>query len=373
MAASKRSDPMSSGWSSIELAPSFDDFIEDPACPPTILIVDELDLNRRLLRGILKATDYNILEARRPSEAMAILGRAKIDLIVIDLMMPEVSGPDFCRQLKSNRQTQLIPILMITSVHGVETEVVGITAGADEFLVKPLHPTIVRARIRSMLRSKAVVDSLEEAESILFTLAQSVEQRDLYTGQHCQRLAAYSVALGQALGLPRSELLALYRGGFLHDVGKIGIPDAILFKRGTLAGDEWSIMKSHTLKGEEICKPMKSLAQVLPIIRNHHERWDGSGYPDQLEGERIPLVARILQTADIYDALTTERPYKAALSHVEAVRVMEEEVERGWRDPELIPLFAEIAPGVNTESANLKRPGHSPDKVFAELGRALQL
>lgn len=329
------------GLGPIELVVSFDELIQDAALRPTVLIIDELDLNRRLIRGILKTAEYRILEARSAAEGLQILEAEKIDLVVIDLMMPEISGPDFCRRLKSNRPTQLIPVLMISSVQGVETEVAGISAGADEFMVKPLHPTVVRARIRAMLRNKAIVDSLEEAEVILFTLAQSVEQRDRYTGQHCQRLAAYAVALGNALGLSRSELLALYRGGFLHDIGKIAIPDAILFKKGFLNDEEWFVMRGHTIKGEEICRPMKSLAQVLPIIRNHHERWDGSGYPDGLAGENIPLLARILQTADIYDALTTKRPYKPALSHTEAVRVMEEEVARGWRDPELVPLFAE--------------------------------
>lgn len=338
---------------SLELSLSFDDLVEDPEGQPTILVVDELELNRRLLRGILKASDYRIVEAGRPSEALEILRREKIDLVIVDLVMPELSGPDFCRQLKSNRRTQLIPILMMTSVQGVETEVAGISSGADEFLIKPLHPTVVRARIRSMLRNKAIVDSLEEAENILFTLAQSVEQRDRCTGQHCQRLAAYSVALGKTLGVSRSELLALYRGGFLHDIGKIGIPDAILFKKGYLNDEEWFVMRSHTTKGEEICKPMKSLAAVLPIIRNHHERWDGTGYPDGLAGERIPLLARILQTADIYDALTTERPYKRAFTHSEAIRMMEEEVERGWRDPELTPLFTEIVRGMEAGGVSL--------------------
>jgi putative two-component system response regulator len=356
----------------MELLRSFDHAVEDPKAHPTILIVDEQELNRRLLRGILKTSEYRIIEARRASDALALLETEKIDLVIVDLVMPGVSGPDFCRRVKANRSTHLIPILMITSVHGVETEVAGISAGADEFMTKPLHPTVVRARIRSMLRTKAIVDSLEEAETILFTLAQSVEQRDRYTGQHCQRLAAYSVALGNALGLSRGDLLALYRGGYLHDIGKIGLPDSILFKRGFLADEEWFLMRGHTLKGEEICRAMKSLSPVLPIIRSHHERWDGSGYPDGLAGERIPLLARILQVADIYDALTTERPYKPALSHKEAVRVMEEECDRGWRDPELIPLFADIATGANTDLATLWRPDTPMLQSLANMGRALE-
>jgi putative two-component system response regulator len=208
--------------------------------------------------------------------------------------------------------------------------------------VKPLRPELVRARVRSMLRNKALTDSLEQAETILFALAQSVEHRDPSTGMHCERLAAYSLALGQTLGLSKGDQQALYRGGYLHDIGKIAIPDSILFKQGALTDEEWEVMRSHPTRGEEICRPMQSLAPVLPIIRNHHERWDGSGFPDGLAGEDIPLLARILQVTDIYDALTTERPYKPALSPTDAFAVMEDEVRRGWRDPELVPLFASI-------------------------------
>lgn len=329
--------------------PRWESVLEDAVQAPAVLIVDDVDLNRRLLKAILKAANYRIFEAKRPSAALAILEREKIDLVVLDLVIPEMSGAEFCRLLKNDRKTQLIPILMTTSLQGTENEVAGIESGADEFLIKPLQPSVVRSRIRSMLRNKALIDSLEEAETILFALAQSVEQRDKYTGLHCERLATYGIALGRALGLPRQDQLALYRGGYLHDIGKIGIPDSILFKRGLLTDEEWQTMRQHTLRGEEICRPMKTLAPVLPIIRSHHERWDGTGYPDRLSGEEIPLLARILQVADIYDALTTARPYKPAFTHQHAIEIMLEEARRGWRDPELVPLFAEICQKPYTE------------------------
>jgi putative two-component system response regulator len=316
--------------------------LEDAAQEFTILIADGAEINRRFLRGILKSTPYRLLESKRGSEALAILERENVDLVIVDLLLPELSGPDLCWRLKQNRKTQLIPIIMLTSVLGVENEINGINSGADEFLIKPLHPSVVRTRIRAMLRNKAAIDTLEEAESILFALAQTVEQRDRYTGGHCQRLATYSVAIGTALGLPRQGLVALHRGGYMHDIGKISIPDAILFKKGPLSPEEWEVMRTHTIHGECICKPMRTLAPVLPIIRNHHERWDGSGYPDGLHGEQIPLLARILQMADIYDALTTARPYKRAYSHREAFTVLEEETRQGWRDPELIQVLGEI-------------------------------
>jgi putative two-component system response regulator len=315
---------------------------DKPSPAQTLLIIDEIDLNRRLLRAMLKTAPYRILEAQRPSEALAILDREKVDLIIVDQVIPEMSGTEFCQLIKNDRRTQLVPVLMTTSLQGVENEVAGFESGADEFLLKPLRPALVRTRIHSMLRNKALVDSLEEAESILFALAQSVEHRDRHTGMHCERLAAYGIALAQALGLPPRDQLALYRGGYLHDIGKIAIPDSILFKRGLLTEQEWQVMRLHTIRGEEICRPMKTLAPVLPIIRSHHERWDGSGYPDGLRGEEIPLLARILQIADIYDALTTARPYKPAFSHEHTMELMMEESRRGWRDPELVPLFAQI-------------------------------
>ncbi|MGD0436439.1 MAG: HD domain-containing phosphohydrolase [Bryobacteraceae bacterium] len=319
---------------------SFGEVDDNAVQPGVILVVDSEEINRRLLRGILKTAPYKILESQRASHAMALLQSQKIDLVILDLMLPEVSGPELCRWMKVNRAMQFIPILMLTSVHGVENEIVGISSGADEFLIKPLHPAVVRTRVRAMLRNKALVDSLEEAETILFALAQAVERRDPYTGEHCQRLAVASVMLGEALGLSKPELVALFRGGYLHDIGKICVPDAILFKRGVLTSEEWKVMRGHPLRGEEICRPMKSLWPVLPIIRNHHERWDGSGYPDGLSRENIPLMARILQVVDIYDALTTERPYKPALTAQAAFAIMEEEVRRGWRDPELVSLFS---------------------------------
>lgn len=317
-----------------------------------ILIIDNEPINRRLLKAILKSPYYRILECRKASEAIDLLESERIDVIVLDLMLPEVSGPDLCRWLKNNRKTQLIPVLMLTSVQGVESEIAGISSGADEFLLKPLHPAVVRTRIQAMLRNKSLIDSLDEAENILFALAQAVEHRDKYTGTHCERLASYSVRLGKALRLPAEDLTALHRGGFLHDIGKVSTPDAILFKPGKLSVDEWDVMRTHTTQGEAICKPMRSLAPVLPIIRSHHEKMDGSGYPDGLRGEQIPLLARVLQTVDIYDALTTARSYKPALSQEEALGVMAEEADRGWRDPMLVNVFARTIRGSPHDSGH---------------------
>jgi putative two-component system response regulator len=186
----------------------------------------------------------------------------------------------------------------------------------------------------------------ETTEGILFALAQAVEQRDAHTSGHCARMAFVGVSLGIAMGLQRASLLSLYRGGYLHDVGKVGIPDSILFKPGKLTAAEWVVMRSHATRGEEICRHLHSLAPVLPIIRHHHERWDGTGYPDGLRGDQIPLLARVVQIADIYDALTSARPYKPALKPSEALRILRQETDRGWRDPDIVKLFIRLHPAV---------------------------
>jgi putative two-component system response regulator len=252
--------------------------------------------------------------------------------------------------LKRTRPTEFLPVFVVAPANDIDNEVRALDSGADEFLTRPLHPRAVRARIQASLRHKAMIDSLDHSETVLFSLAQSVEERDPDLGQHCQRLALMAAAMGVNLGLSSEEVLALQRGGYLHDIGKVAIPDHILFKAGKLNPEEWEIMKSHAARGERICSGMRSLAPVLPIIRHHHERWDGSGYPDSLKGEAIPLLARILQLADIYDALTTPRSYKPAYSAEEAGLILRSEAERGWRDPTLVAMFYDILPMFRTHT-----------------------
>ena len=337
----------------------------------TILVVDALDINRRLLKATLRADDYRILEATRPSQAFAILDSEKVDLVIVDMMMPEMSGHDFCQRLRGDRRTQLIPILMTTSVQGSDNEIDGLQSGADDFLLKPIKPNLARVRIRTMLRHKALIDSLEEAESILIALAQAVEHRDTYTGAHCERLATYSIVLAQAMGLSKEDQLTLFRGGYLHDIGKVTTPDAILFKPAKLTPEEWEVMRQHTVRGEQICRPMKSLSHVLPIIRNHHEKWDGTGYPDGLRGDDIPLLARVMQMADIYDALTTSRPYKVAFTHEQAIEIMREEAQKGWRDKELVYLFSRISEGWSNEDPTAWRDAISMRQAIEAMRREL--
>jgi putative two-component system response regulator len=305
--------------------------------------VDDSNLDRHLLQDELEGEGYLVRTAGNGAEALAQVAEAPPDVILLDVVMPTLDGYETCRRLKADPKTILIPVVMITSLSRTEERIKGIEVGADEFLSKPVNRQELKTRVRSLLKLKRHTDELENAETVLFTLAISVEAKDPYTNGHCDRLARYSVALGKRLGLPPEQLKALHRGGVLHDVGKIGIPDSILLKPGPLTTEEREVIKSHPVIGERICAPLKSLRLVLPIIRHHHERWDGSGYPDGLAAENIPLTARILQAVDLYDAFTTQRPYKPAYDIERTFAIMREETARGWWDPTIIETFIRMA------------------------------
>lgn len=307
--------------------------------PHRILVVDDTRDNALLMRELLETRGFDVHVALSAAEAEHQVAVQPPDLILLDVVMPDKSGYEFCRELKENRETRLIPVVMITGLTDRENKIRGIEAGADEFLNKPIFAEELFARVKSLLRLKEFTDELDNAEAVLCTLALSVEARDPYTEGHCERLAEYASELGRHLGLDPDAIVALKRGGYLHDLGKIAIPDEILKKGSNLTPIEWEIMRQHPVTGERICQPLRSLRAVLPIIRHHHEHWDGSGYPDRLSGDRIPLLARVLQVVDVYDALCTVRPYKPALSHQQAYETMVREAERGLWDRQLVSAF----------------------------------
>ena len=309
---------------------------------PKILVVDDNPASVRMLRDRLVGMGYEVVEAYDGQQALEQVEEESPDLILLDVMMPKMDGFEVCRRLKGDERTILIPVVMVTALRERADRIRGIEAGADDFLTKPVDHAELTARVSSLLRIKQYTDELESAETVIGSLALSVEAKDPYTEGHCGRLSQYSARLGERIGLSLEELKALGRGGVLHDVGKIGVPETILTKRGKLTEEEYGVMKEHPVIGERICSPMKSLGLVLPIIRHHHERMDGSGYPDRLRGEEIPVTARIMAIVDVYDALRTERPYKPMLSLEESLGTLREESERGWWDPDLLREFEGI-------------------------------
>lgn len=305
----------------------------------TILIVDDQQSDRLLLEEVLKAQGFRVATAGDGQHALDQFPQVQPDLVLLDAMMPRLNGYEVCRRLKKNPKTCLTPVVLVTSHTETSERVRGLDVGADDILGKPVDRGELVARVRSLLKLKAHTDELERAEAVLYALALSIEAKDPYTEGHCERLAHASVELGRRVGFNDEQLQAMRRGGIVHDIGKVAVPDAILLKPARLTPQEFAVIRQHPVVGERICEPLKSFKLVLPIIRHHHERLDGTGYPDGLRGEAIPLSARVLQIVDIFDALTTERPYKPVLAQAEAFEVMHDEVRRGWWDPEIFAEF----------------------------------
>lgn len=306
---------------------------------PRVLVVDDNPSTMSLMCELLSSRGYDVVAFPDAAQAETEISRRVPDIVLSDVVMPGKSGYELCRELKENPATRLVPFVLITGLSDREDRVRGIEAGADDFLSKPIFPEELFARVKSLIKLKEFTDELETAENVLCTLALSVESRDPYTEHHCERLAENAGNLGRHLFLDEDEITALRRGGYLHDLGKIAVPDEILKKGADLTPQEWMIMKRHPVIGENICRPLKSLRLVLPIIRNHHEHFNGSGYPDGLSGQAIPLLARILQVVDVYDALCTERPYKPAHTHEQAAVTMRDEARAGLWDEELVLEF----------------------------------
>ncbi|HSD29067.1 MAG TPA: HD domain-containing phosphohydrolase [Vicinamibacteria bacterium] len=307
-----------------------------------VLIVDDDPVVRETIRDSVEHLGYATREAGSAEEALENLTRELPDLILLDVRMPGITGIELCRQLKADQATHLIPVVLLTAQGELDTRVAGLEAGADDYFTKPVHLRELRARLRALIRLKRVVEELEQAENMITTLALTIEARDTYTAGHCVRLASYAVELGERLGLAAEELGALRLGGFLHDLGKIKVPDGVLLKPGPLNADEWRMIREHPEAGDRLATPMRTLSLVRPIIRHHHERVDGRGYPDGLVGQEIPLLARVMSVVDVYDALRTRRPYKPALDEAEALRLLFEGARTGQLDPAIVGVFADI-------------------------------
>jgi putative two-component system response regulator len=310
--------------------------------PDRILVVDDDSSNRELMREVLSAQGYEVATAPDGEAGLTQFGHLQPDLVLTDVRMPNMSGIEFCRALKNDPETRLTPVVIMTGLDQSEDRVRGIQAGADEFVTKPLVLAELLARVKSLISLKSFTDELERAEAVLCTLARSIEGKDPYTQGHCERLSRHSVDLGKRVGLSSEQLIALRRAGIVHDIGKVAVPDAILLKPARLTAAERQTMEEHPVVGEKICAPLKSFRLVLPIIRHHHEKLDGSGYPDHLQGTEIPLTARVMQIVDVYDALTTVRPYKLALTSADALKTMQMEVDKGWWDGKIFSHFCSM-------------------------------
>lgn len=311
---------------------------------PTVLVVDDHPLNLELVEACLLEVNCRVVTAAGGLEALDIINRQVPDLVLLDVMMPGMDGYEVCRRLKATPQGRLLPVVMVTALGQIADRVRGLEVGADDFIVKPLERVELVARVRSLLRVRALYNSLDDAQRTIFALARAVEAKESFNLAHTERVSRNARLLGAAAGLSGDLLEDLAWGGVIHDIGKIGVPDSILLKPGPLSTGEAEIMRTHVVIGEEIARPLRSAQGVLPIIRHHHERIDGSGYPDRLAGDAIPLPARIVAIADAYDALVSDRPYRGGLSHSDAIGALAAGAGSQW-DPELVRLFVPIVTG----------------------------
>jgi putative two-component system response regulator len=306
---------------------------------PLVLVVDDHKLSRELLKAYLEAAGFDTVEAKNGKEALAVLAERRPSLVILDLLMPVMDGFEVCRRIKEDSGNTLLPIIVVTGLEDYEARMKALSLGADDFINKPITDQELVTRVRNHLRIKELTDQLENAENIILALVRIMEAKDPYTRGHSERVSRYSRLLAQELGMSDEKLQLLGRAGMLHDVGKLGIDDAIIRSPDELTQEEREKVHSHPSKGSELISSLSSLADALALIESHHERFDGTGYPHRLAREEIPLEARIIAVADTFDALTTDRPYRKALSIDEALDEMQYGAATGQLDPRLVDTF----------------------------------
>jgi putative two-component system response regulator len=317
-----------------------------------VLVADDNPFYRASLRGTLQAWGYEVVEAKDGRQAFEILiGTEAPMLAILDSVMPGLSGPDVCRRVRAMHQPES-PYLIILSGQDSQEDVVGaLQAGADDIIHKPFDHRELQARLQVGIR----IVKLQTSQTMIFTLARAVEAKSPFTKGHSDRVTHFALALGRSIGLSEAELFVLRRGALLHDIGKISIPDRILDKPAPLTPEEYSVIQQHPMLGVEILKPLQTLDDIMPLVRSHHERCDGKGYPDGLPKKDIPVMVRVLSVADVYDALSSERPYRAAMGHLKSFKIMIEDAAKGGLDPDLVARFLEL-----------------PDEVFDVTGKAVK-
>jgi putative two-component system response regulator len=317
---------------------------------PVVLVVDDGAANRELIEACLAGIDCDVRMAENGGTALRMIEAAPPDLVLLDVQMPGMDGYEVCSRIKARPRGALLPVVMITALDRVHDRVMALEAGADDFMSKPVERIELVARVRTALRLKALYDTLDSVEQVIFSLAAAVEAKDSHTEKHTQRVGESARLLGDVMKLPEADLDALYRGGIIHDIGKIGVPDSILLKPGPLDAEEEVQMHLHPIIGEGIVRPLRSGTSLLPIVRHHHEHFDGTGYPDRLQGEEIPRLARIVSVCDAYDALINDRPYRPGLPPEEAMAILNRGAGTQW-DPDVVRLFGSQIPSINNLGA----------------------
>jgi len=294
------------------------------------------------LRDVLASYGYQV---QLVADGAFVLYHARTGNPDVLLMTVDIAGRehfDVCRQLRADAQTRLLPVILISDDADHDSRVRGLESGADDCLITPVDHAELLARVRSLTRIKRYTDEMDSAASIITTLAVMIETRDGYSEGHCHRMANYATSLGRALGLADSELQALHRGGFLHDIGMLAIPDSVLRTQGPLKPEEYRLIQSHTIIGDDLCANLRSLQAIRPIVRSHHERLDGSGYPDGLRGDSVPLLAQIIGIVDAFDGITSMRAYHEPESPAHALQVLQKQVALGWRRHDLVDAFGTL-------------------------------
>ena len=322
-----------------------------------VLVVDDEESIQRLLDRLLSGEGYAVECAKDGASALAMIREAQPDVVLLDVIMPGDDGVEVCRRIKQDPATRLLPVVLMTGAGGQAKRIEGAKAGADDFLTKPFEFNELLARVASLARIKRYTDDLDSAASIIGVLATMIETRDGYTPGHCHRMANYAMALGRRLSLSDGDVQALQRGGFLHDIGMMAIPESVMRQGSRLSPQEYQLVKSHTVVGDSLCSNLRSLTSVRPIVRHHHERLDGSGYPDGLSGDRIPLLAQIMGIVDVYDAVTTWRPYQHEMPSETAIEILRREAALGWRRHDLVEEFAAMIRQARTDN-----PGAAPPR-----------
>ncbi|QEG38576.1 HD domain-containing phosphohydrolase [Roseimaritima ulvae] len=325
---------------SAQLTEAFSGAAADVTGRTRVLIADGNATIRKLLKHALLAVDCDIIEAGDGNETMRkVQERPEPNAILLDARLPGIDGLEVCRRLKADMQFRTIPVVILTTSSNGEDVTEAVEAGADEFLSKPINRAELTVRLRSITRMHSHNAEMIGAESVAMALARAVACKDGYSSGHVEQVANYAVDFGKFLGFDSAELKSLRYGAILHNVGKIAIPDSILEKTGPLTPRERALFHQHPRVGCDICAPLKPLKSVLPTIRHHKEHYDGTGYPDGLRGDEIPLNAQIVGIVDVYSALTNDRPFRRAKSHQEALEILRERAVNGTHNPKLVEQF----------------------------------